>query len=79
MNTANNNQIEPRLPYNYAKIRVSSGLCVTCATYSYEIINEAYISVPRSSNDYIGKYYNQADGHWYADATFTVACPELDW
>lgn len=70
MSTINNN-IESRLQYNYAKIRLDSGLCVGCMTFSYEIINEAYIPVPRASNEYAGKYYNQADGLWYYDADFT--------
>lgn len=71
------NVIEPRLRYNYAKIRTDSGLCVACATFSYEINNAAYVLVPSDSGDYVGKYYHE--GHWYADAEFTVPCPELDW
>lgn len=66
-----NNNIQPRLLYNYAKIRLDSGLCVGCKTYSYEIINDAYIPVPDARNEYIDKYYNRADGLWYYDAAFT--------
>lgn len=66
-----NSNIQPRLPYNYAKIRLDSGLCVGCMTYSYEINNEAYIPVPRASNDYMGKYYNRQDGLWYYNPEFT--------
>ena len=73
------NNIEPRLLYNYAKINLSTGECVGCKTYSYEINNAAYIPVPTISNGYVGKYYNQQDGHWYADAAFSVPLPELDW
>jgi hypothetical protein len=65
------NNIQPRLAYNYAKIRLDTGLCVGCKTYSYEIINDAYIPVPRSSDDFIGKYYNRSDNTWYHDAGFT--------
>ena len=63
--------IQPRLPYNYAKIRLDSGLCVGCMTYSYEINNEAYIAVPRASSDYVGKYYNRQNGLWYYDQDMT--------
>lgn len=71
MNNNINNNPQPRLPYNYAKIRTDSGLCVGCATYSYEINNRAYIPVPRYSDDYVGKYYNQQDSLWYYDAEFS--------
>ena len=71
MSEINNNVIEPRLQYNYAKIRLDSGLCVGCMTYSYEINNAAYIPVPRARDEYVGKYYNQQDGLWYYDAQFT--------
>ena len=79
MNNNQSNNIQPRLPYNYAKIKLDSGLCVGCATYSYEINNAAYISVPSASSEYVGKYYNQQDGHWYADAGFVQLIPELGW
>lgn len=65
------NVIEPRLQYTYAKVRLDSGLCVGCMTYSYEINNAAYIRVP-TLDDYIGKYYNiNGDQMWYLDAEFT--------
>ena len=67
------------LQYVYARIDVSSGLCIGLMTTSYQIPLEGYIEVPYQTSEYEGKYYNQADGHWYADAEFTVACPELDW
>lgn len=81
MNNINvqSNNSEYRLPYNYAKIRLDSGLCVGCKTYSSEIIHDTYIPVPHASDDYVGKYYNQQDGHWYADSAFSVPLPELDW
>lgn len=63
--------IQPRLPYNYARI-LESGLCVGCKTYSSEIIHDLYIPVPSLSNDYIGKYYNRTTDLWYEDASFTI-------
>lgn len=70
--------IQPRLMYNYAKINLSTGECVGCKTYSYEINNPAYIPVPSISNGYVGKYYNQQDGLWYTDGTFTVLADGLN-
>lgn len=64
-------QIEPRLPYNYAKINLSTGECIFCKTYSYEIPLPEYILVPRAMNEYKGKFYNQEDQLWYLDASFT--------
>lgn len=69
--STNNNVIEPRLQYNYAKIRIDSGLCVGCMTASYVINNDAYILVPDARDEYVGKYYNRADGLWYYDSDFT--------
>ena len=64
--------IEPRLPYNYAKINLTTGLCVGCKTYSYEINNNAYIPGPWAYAEYVGKYYNlNGDQMWYWDAEFT--------
>ena len=76
--STNNNTIQPRLQYHYAKIDTVTGRCKGCATYSYEIIHDAYIPVPRTSSDYIGKYYNQQDGLWYTDGTFTVLADGLN-
>ena len=64
--------IQPRLPYNYAKIRLDTGLCVGCKTYSYEIINDAYLPVPYASDDYIDKYYSFTTDLWYEDAAMTI-------
>ena len=65
-------QIEPRLPYNYAKINLSTGECVFCRTYSYEIPLPEYIPVPRAMDEYTGKFYNlNGDQMWYWDAEFT--------
>lgn len=65
------------LEYTYAKIDLATGRCKSCMTGTYEINNPAYILVPYADGDYVGKYYH--DGHWYADAAFTVPAPELDW
>lgn len=64
-------EIQPRLPYNYAKINLTTGLCVACGTFSYQINNPAYISIP-TTGDYVDKYYNiNGDQMWYWDAAFT--------
>lgn len=60
-----------RLQYNYAKINLSTGECSFCKTYSYTIPLPEFIQVPKHTNDYVGKFYNQADGLWYLDAGFT--------
>jgi hypothetical protein len=60
------------LQYNYAAIDVSSGKCVGVITTSSEINHEAYVLVPEYTDDYKGKYYNQADGLWYLDADFNT-------
>ena len=64
--------IQPRLPYNYAKINLTAFMCVACMTFSYEINNRAYIPVPYATDDYAEKYYNlNGDQMWYWDAEFT--------
>ena len=59
-----------RLQYNYAQIRLETGLCVSCITTSYEINHPEWIAVPTALSAYIGKYYK--DGSWYEDAEFTI-------
>ena len=59
------------LQYNYCRINLSTGECLFCRTYSYEVPLEDYILVPEHTNDYVGKYYNTADGLWYLDAGFS--------
>lgn len=66
------------LAYNYAKVRLDSGLCVGCMTFSYEIINDAYISVPDARNEYVGTYYNFDTDLWYEDADFTIEAAEVN-
>lgn len=67
-----------RLAYNYARIIVETGECVGCKTYSYEIIDNRYIPVPQALSAYVGSYYNQQDGLWYTDGTFTVLADGLN-
>lgn len=76
-----NNQRGQLLQYNYAQIEISTGKCLTTFTSSYQIPPsfQDYVEIPVYSGDYEGKYYNRDDGHWYADADFTIPCPELDW
>ena len=59
------------LQYRYAYIDLVTGECLGCATFSYEIIHDAYISVPHGDNTYVGLYYNQQDGLWYTNADFS--------
>lgn len=59
------------LEFNYACINLETGECLGCATFSYEIINDAYIPVPHAYSSYVGKYYNQEDGLWYYNPEFT--------
>lgn len=66
------------LAYNYAKIRIDSGLCVSCMTYSFEINNEAYIPVPDARDEYVDRYYNRITDLWYEDAAFTVEATEVN-
>ena len=67
-----NNNIQPRLQYNYASIELPSCLCVGCGTFSYQVPLETYIVVPYATNDYIDKYYHfYGDKKWYHDAQFT--------
>ena len=57
------------LQYNYASINIETGECTGCVTVSYEVNHPQWIQVPELG-DYVGKYYNQADGLWYLDAGF---------
>jgi hypothetical protein len=58
------------LQYTYAQINTSTGLCLACATTSYQINHPAYVLVP-TLDDYVGKYYNSEDQNWYLDQMFT--------
>lgn len=62
--------IEPRLPYNYAILDVNN-CCVGCRTYSYQVPLNNYIPVPRTSDEYIDKYYSYETELWYYDQECT--------
>lgn len=67
------------LEFKYAVINLQTGECLACATFSYEIINDAYIPVPHARSYYEHKFYNQADGLWYYDGEFTqIFDPEAE-
>lgn len=68
--------IESRLQYIYAIID-ENNCCVGCRTCSYEVPWDTYIPVPVLTDDYIGKYYNPADGLFYYEPEYiTVFDPE---
>lgn len=68
--------IEPRLAYTYAIID-EDYRCYGCKTYSYEVPLSNYIPVAHVNEDYIGKYYNPADGLFYYEPEYiTVFDPE---
>ena len=70
-------KIEPRLHYSYATIDLTTGECLGCMTYSFEIINEAYIPVAHAYSSYVGKYYDRETGIWYYEPEhITVFDPE---
>lgn len=75
----NENQRGQLLEYNYAQIELDTGKCIAVFTSSYQIPDVVLdcIEIPVYDIVYRGKYYH--DGHWFADADFTVPCPELDW
>ena len=57
--------------YNYARI-LENGFCYEVLTTSRDNTDlDGYIEIPVYSSDYMGKYYNVADGKWYYDAAFT--------
>lgn len=61
--------------YNYAVIDLTTGECFHVMTRTDELDLEAnpqIIEIPTYYEDYIGNYYNKADGKWYTDAAFTT-------
>lgn len=61
--------------YNYAVIDLTTGECLQVITRTSALDTEAnpqLIEIPTCYEDYIGNYYNQADGKWYTDAAFTT-------
>ena len=71
------NERAMNLEFNYAIINLQTGECLACMTFSYEIINDAYISVPHAYSEYRHKYYNFDDGLFYYEQEYiTVFDPE---
>ena len=58
------------LEFNYAILN-DQYRCVGCKTYSYEVPLDNFIPVPDARNEYIGTYYNPADGNFYYDSAYT--------
>ena len=72
----NTNERSMNLAYNYAIINANYR-CTGCKTYSYEVPLDNFIPVPSIHDDYIGKYYNPADGLFYFELEYiTVFDPE---
>lgn len=61
-----------RYAYNYAKIDETGWCYEVCSTSRNCDGMEGYVSIPEYSSDYMGKYYNVADGKWYLEASFTT-------
>lgn len=57
--------------YNYAVIDLDTGLCDAVFTDTAETVHPAVIPIPVYDEEYVDKYYNQANGEWYWDAEFT--------
>ena len=58
--------------YAYAEIDPSTGMCIGVMTSTSEVENPIFIAIPEYNEDYFMKYYNQADGKWYLEDTFTT-------
>lgn len=57
--------------YYYAIIDLNTGLCIGVQDTTDEANRPDYISIDVYNEEYCLKYYNQADGRWYWDASFT--------
>lgn len=62
--------------YNFALIDRATNMCMevrTCTDDESESSNEntLYVPIPEYSEEYLLKYYNEADGKFYYDAEFT--------
>lgn len=66
------------LAYNYCYINLETGECLGSATFSYEIINDAYLPVPDARDEYVGKYYNRITDLWYEDSAMTIEATEIN-
>jgi hypothetical protein len=62
--------------YNFAVIDVVTKMCIQVITDTADIGDyapdgEMYIDIPTYNEEYLFKYYNEADGKFYYDDTFT--------
>lgn len=57
------------LQYNYAIID-QTGCCQAVVTSSYQVPLDTYIEIPSYHDDYVGKYYNPADGLFYYELEY---------
>lgn len=64
------------LQYNYAKVKLDTGECTICGTFSYQINNPAYIEIPTDDHNYVGKFYDFDTGFWYIDSEKTMLWEE---
>lgn len=65
------------LQYDYAQV-LESGECVGVITSSYEVNHPLYVLIPDNNNDYIGHWYNRADGLWYTSSDFSILAEGLN-
>ena len=79
--------IEPRYAYKYARLR-SNGMCFGTSDTSNYILDPLYVPIEDDTLDYFMKYYHPIpdsvtsfddfQGKWYSDSSFTVEVPELN-
>ena len=58
------------LEYVYAIIDTSTGVCLGTYTSSGEITGENFVPIPQLDDNYVGKYYNPADGLFYYEPEY---------
>lgn len=56
--------------YNYAKIILSTGMCIGVVTRTYQTDEPDMIEIPVYDENYALKYY--INGSWYEDAAGTI-------
>ena len=62
--------------YNYAIVDRETMICTEVRSSSHDQSSatdeyEIYVSIPEFNEEYIDKYYNEADGNFYYDEAFT--------
>lgn len=60
-----------RLAYHYAQIDLVTYECVGCFTCSYQINDPEFIQIASYKDEYVGTFYNPADGLFYYDSEYT--------